>query len=130
MYCVRVIDDDGLFSGIAFKRRIGRANFTPGQRCIAHIVTGEIDWLHFDHPVSEVTRGVRTLSPQCRTVLTLLIDGKSVKEIAGHMALSVHTVNDHCKVIYKHFKVHTRAELLRYFMVGDGGDVVSSRRIA
>ncbi|MGD1278042.1 MAG: LuxR C-terminal-related transcriptional regulator [Tepidisphaeraceae bacterium] len=123
LYSVRILDDDGLFSGIALMRRLGRTNFNPRQRRIVHIVLGEVDWLHFDLQFSNQTREVRRLSPRLRMVLTLLVDGKSVKQAAHSLSLSDHTVNDYAKDLYRHFNIHTRAELLRHFMVGDGGDI-------
>ncbi len=123
MYSVWVLDDDGMFSGICLKHRAGRPKFTPRQRRIVHIVTGEVDWLHYDENLARVTREVRPLAPHLRTVLTLLIDGKSVKEIAGQLALSHHTVAGYTKDIHRHFHVSTRSELLRHFMAGDGADV-------
>lgn len=123
LYCVRVLDDDGLFSGIALNRKFGRPNFTPLQRRIAHIVTGEIEWLHHDDTLAGVTREVRPLPPRLRTVLTLLVNGHSVKEIAGRLDRSYHTVNTYTRDIHRYFNVRSRAQLLRHFMAGDGGDV-------
>jgi DNA-binding CsgD family transcriptional regulator len=123
LYSVKVLDDDGLFSGITLKRRMGRSNFTPMERRIVHIVTGEIDWLHYDERSAEVSRKVRPLRPRLRIVLTMLVDGNSIPDTARKLGLSQHTVKDYAKEIYGHFKVNSRAGLLRHFMVGDGGDI-------
>lgn len=123
MYSVKVLDSDGLFSGITLKRRMGRANFTQVERRITHIVTGEIDWLHHDEKFADVTRIIRPLKPRLRVVLTMLVDGNSIPDTAKKLGLSQHTVKDYAKEIYGHFKVNSRANLLRHFMVGDGGDV-------
>lgn len=40
MYSVKVLDDDGFFSGITLKRKTGRSNFTPLEQRIVHIVIG------------------------------------------------------------------------------------------
>lgn len=126
LYAVKILDGDGLFSGISMKRRIGRPNFTDRERRIAHIVTGEVDWLHYDKNLDVVTREVRPLSPRLRTVLTLLVDGKSVKEVASQLNLSSHYISDCTKRLYRHFGVNSRPELLRHFMSGDGGDEVDA----
>jgi DNA-binding CsgD family transcriptional regulator len=123
LYSVRVLDDDGLFSGIALKRRLGRPNFTPRQRRIVHVITGEIDWLHHDEKIASITHKVRPLAPRLRTVLTLLVDGNSVPQIATKLNRSPHTINDYTKELYQRFAVKSRAGLLRHFIVGDGGDI-------
>lgn len=124
MYCVKVLDDKGLFSGIALKRRTGRSNFTPVEQRIAHIVTGEIDWLHGDENLFSVAQQVHPLPPSQRTVLMLLMEGNNKPKIAATLGCSYNTVKDHVKAIYAHFKVHNIAELFRHFRVSDGQDVV------
>jgi DNA-binding CsgD family transcriptional regulator len=122
LYCVKVLDDSGLFSGITLKRRAGRPNFTPLEQRIAHIVTGEIDWLHGDENLNSVTREVSPLPPSQRTVLMLLMEGKNKPTIALELGCSYNTVKDHVKAIYAHFKVHSTAELFHHFQAGDGLD--------
>ncbi len=123
MYCVKVLDDSGLFSGITLKRRTGRPNFTPLQQRIAHIVTGEIDWLHGDENLHTVTQQVHPLPPSQRTVLMLLMEGNNKPKIAKKLGCSYNTVKDHVKAIYAHFKVHSTAELFHHFRAGDRQDV-------
>jgi ATP/maltotriose-dependent transcriptional regulator MalT len=123
LYSVKILDDDGLFSGICLKRRLGRPNFAPMQRRIAHIVTGEVDWLHEDDKLGEVTLQVRPLPPSHRVVLTLLIEGQSLRQIADKLGRGYYTIKDHTKAIYQHFNVKSRPELFRHFMAGDGQDV-------
>jgi DNA-binding CsgD family transcriptional regulator len=123
MYSVTILDDDGLFSGISLKRKAGRENFSPLEQRIAHIVTSEIEWLHYDEKLATVTGQIRTLSPRQRTVVTLLMEGLSIKQIAIRLGCSPNTVKDHCKAIYAHFRVHSRRELFRRFTAGDGHDL-------
>ncbi len=122
MYCVNVLDDSGLFSGITLKRRTGRPNFTPLQQRIAHIVTGEIGWLHRDENLSGVTREVHPLPPSQRSVLMLLMEGNNKPKIAQKLGCSYNTVKEHVKAIYTHFNVHSTAELFHHFRAGDGLD--------
>lgn len=56
------------------------------------------------------------LSPRQREVLTLLLRGLAVKEIAGELDLSQHTVNEHVKALHRHFNVSSRGELLALFV--------------
>lgn len=123
LYCVKVLDEDGLFSGIALKRGKGRPNFTPLQRRVAHVVSSEVDWLHQPESLDAVTLKVRPLSPRRRVVLGHLIEGHSLPDIAERLECSYHTVKDHVKAIYGHFGVHSKEELFRNFMRGDGADL-------
>ena len=66
---------------------------------------------------------VPTLSAQMRLVLEMLLQSYSRKFIADHMGISIHTVSGYIKEIYRHFLVHSHAELLRRFFHGDGGDL-------
>jgi len=47
-------------------------------------------------------------------VLKSLLKGFQEKEIASELGLSVNTVHNHTKAIYKAYGVHTRSELLLY----------------
>jgi DNA-binding CsgD family transcriptional regulator len=115
--------DGGGTSGVAVYRRLGEPDFDARESRIAHIVLSEVPWLHFqsfpDRPAREVSR----LYPRHRTVMNLLCEGWSRKRIADHLNLSVHTVHGYAKTIFKHFGVHSQAELIARFTKGDGGDV-------
>ncbi len=50
-----------------------------------------------------------------REVLEFLLKGASLKEIAAHLRISRHTVNDYSKALYRHFGVAGRAELAARF---------------
>lgn len=51
------------------------------------------------------------LTRRQRDVLGLLLLGKSMTQIAGHLGISEHTVNDHRKAIYTRVGVASRSEL-------------------
>ena len=51
-----------------------------------------------------------------REVLQLLAEGKSVKQIASHLYISVKTVESHRKQIMEKLDIHTVAELTKYAM--------------
>lgn len=59
------------------------------------------------------------LSPAQQRVLECALKGYSEKQIAATLGLSVHTVHNHMKQIYQHFKVHSRSELLAMFVGKD-----------
>ena len=55
---------------------------------------------------------LRKLPPRTRQVLDQLLQGKSEKEVAKSLGLSVHTVHVHVKTLYKRLGVSSRGELL------------------
>ncbi len=67
-----------------------------------------------------VQSSLSNLSRRQREVLALLLVGKSCKQIARELQLSVHTVNDYIKAIYKRYDVSCRAELLAAERVPSG----------
>ena len=81
-------------------------------------VSSEADWLH--HYGTNVTAKdkILKLSPRQRQVISFLLAGNSLKEVAQKLELSEHTVGDYVKQIYKHFSVSSRAELLAIFISG------------
>jgi DNA-binding NarL/FixJ family response regulator len=54
----------------------------------------------------------KELSPRLRETLQCLLDGNSEKAIATRLRLSPHTVHGYVKLIYRHFQVKSRAQLL------------------
>ncbi|MGK0188695.1 MAG: DNA-binding CsgD family transcriptional regulator [Verrucomicrobiales bacterium] len=106
-------------SGIAIFRRFDRELFSPRDSRIAHILLSEVAWLH--DGVSP--KPMQNLSPRLNTVLNLIIQGHGRKEIADQLEISIHTLNDYIKELYKRFKVHSQVELIRRFVDGDGGDL-------
>lgn len=62
------------------------------------------------------------LPPRTRQVLGCLLEGDSDKQVAARLGMSGHTVNGHTKVLFRHFGVQTRMELLaRWVRHGYGG---------
>lgn len=112
----------GQLSVIVIGRRPGQTPFSDRQSRIAHILLSEIPWLHDESWPEHPRDGITRLAPRQRTVLTLLLQGLSRKQIAGELDLSIHTIGDYVKEIYRAFDVHSQSELLRRFVEGDGGD--------
>jgi DNA-binding CsgD family transcriptional regulator len=56
------------------------------------------------------------LSPRERQVLAHLLDGRMPKQIASELGLSVNTVNQYVRGVYRAHGVTTRAELLARFL--------------
>jgi DNA-binding CsgD family transcriptional regulator len=53
------------------------------------------------------------LAPHHRVVLRLLLDRQTEREISGSIRRNRHTLHDHIRIIYAHYKVSSRLDLLR-----------------
>jgi DNA-binding NarL/FixJ family response regulator len=51
------------------------------------------------------------LSPRLHRLLEALLRGLSEKQVAAELSLTQHTVHSYVKALYRHFQVHSRAEL-------------------
>jgi len=126
LYSVRVLDEDGYFSGISLKRKKGQPNFSLRDRRIVHVVTGTVNWLHWDPKFATVTKEVRPLPSHLRTMLILLIDPRiPVQDVAMRLGIKIDTAKEYAQNVYRHFKVRNRNELLAHFLIGDGTDARS-----
>ena len=112
----------GQLSVISFFRRVGQPIFSSRESRMAHIILSEVPWLHDQSWPQHPRAGISSLTPRQRTILGLLLQGVSRKEVAAQVELSIHTVNDYVKEIYEAFDVHSQPELIRRFVEGDGGD--------
>lgn len=57
----------------------------------------------------------KPVPPRQRQVLACLLHGDSAKQVARRLGLSVHTVNEYVKALYRRFNVQSRAELMARF---------------
>ena len=62
--------------------------------------------------VNAGNKAIASLSPRQREVLEHLMTGCNESTIAAKLRLSVHTVHQHAKAIYRRCQVHSRAELM------------------
>lgn len=109
--------DRGRISVVAVFRSLGRPAFTERDRLLTHLLITHSHWLHADELPEDCGASVQGLTPRGRTVLRLLLEGMTEKQIAHHLRLSRHTVHDYVKAIYRHFSVTSRTDLLRRFML-------------
>lgn len=116
--------DAGTLSGATIYRRVRDPDFMPREVKIAHIMLHEVPWLHLLGWPEDRGATVPELHPRQRLVLNLLTDGLTRKVIADHLGLSEHTVNGYAKDVFRHFGVHSQAELMRKFL---GGEAASSQ---
>ncbi|QJE95381.1 helix-turn-helix transcriptional regulator [Luteolibacter luteus] len=119
-------------SCIGFYRSANAPMFSPRDSRIAHILLSEVPILHEAGLPLEAAGKTPVLPPRCRLILNHLVTGLSRKGIAHHLGLSINTVNDYIKLIFKHFDAHSQAELVSRFHRGDGRDTpdLGSREIS
>ena len=86
------------------------------DRALVHIVSSHADWLQHYGTHVPAKEQLSKLSPRQREVMSFLLTGDTLKEVAQKLGLSEHTVGDYVKQIYKHFSVSSRAELLAHFI--------------
>lgn len=109
-------------SAVVIFRHFDKPLFTERESRIAHIILSELSWLHESSWPNYPRHEVSALSPRQTSVLTSLLQGRSRKEIANDLDISVHTVSGYVKEVYRHFHVKSHAELFHRFVNGDGGD--------
>lgn len=105
-----------------FYRPASAPLFTERESRIAHIVLTEVPWLHESSLPHKAARNLPLLPPRCRLILNHLVLGRSRQEIAGDLSISIHTVNDYLKLIFRHFGVQSQIQLIARLRNGDGND--------
>jgi DNA-binding CsgD family transcriptional regulator len=86
-----------------------------------------VDWLHREGSDVEANSDeLVDLPARTREVLCYLVKGDPPKQISYKLGLSVHTVQDHIKAIYRRFNVNSRGELLAKFIAGPADEGAST----
>lgn len=109
-------------SVVGFYRHPGEPDFDLRETRIMHILLTELPWLHQAELPHVHSQGILALPPRQRLVLNQLVQGATRRTIASHLGLSENTVHGYVKEIFRHFGVHSQAELIARFTKGDGGD--------
>lgn len=100
------------FSEIYLARRMGERDFSARDRAMvleAHVEIAPLvgrSLARFSDPRPSA------LAPRVRQVLKCLLEGDSDKQVAARLGISRYTVNQYVKVIFQHFGVESRPELL------------------
>jgi DNA-binding CsgD family transcriptional regulator len=112
----------GAFSEVYLLRRVGERDFSPRDRAVAREAMAAVASLVGGPLARFADPSPADLSPRAREVLRCLLEGDGDKQIAARLGLSTHTVNQYSKVVFRHFRVRGRAELLaRWVRRGWGG---------
>jgi DNA-binding CsgD family transcriptional regulator len=103
--------------GIArIDRAHGAAPFGPREVAILKLLHDEVGPLVGVRLATEEHLCRDGLSKRLRETLSVLLEGLSEKQVAGKFDLSIKTVHEYVGMLYKHFQVSSRAELLAYFI--------------
>jgi DNA-binding CsgD family transcriptional regulator len=102
--------------GFVIYRPWGDRRFTDRQRKIMKLFRLELTRAMRNAATPQLIIGeLPKMSPRLAQALELMLLHLSMKEIAVRLGLSLHTVNDYQKAVYRLFGVHTRAELISRF---------------
>ena len=71
------------------------------------------------HFMPKVRQEDELLSPRQQQIVEGLVDGLSYKLIADKLSISIDTVRDHIKRIYRALEVNSKAEIIRKALDGD-----------
>jgi len=113
---IRMVDLPRRPEGIQIDRPHGAEKFGAREVAILKLLHDEIGPLVGVRLSTEEHLCRDGLSKRLRETLGLLLDGMSEKEIARELELSVKTVHEYVGMLYKHFQVSSRGELLAYFI--------------
>jgi DNA-binding CsgD family transcriptional regulator len=95
--------------------------FTNHDRQLLDILQHGLDWLYrAEESAHAKLNRASALSPRLRQTLELLLAGRTERQVAQKMNLSIHTVHDYVKALYAHFGVSSRNELLTRWMQTGG----------
>ena len=89
-----------------------QANKTFFTSRVADMVLG--GYLGRSRPASETELTLPSLTPREREIVQLLAEGKSTKEVASHLNLSVKTAETHRSNIMRKLKLHSVSGLVLY----------------
>ncbi len=110
--------DDERVIGMCMHPFGGEKPPTQRERNLAAFATKEIERLVVRGHLSLPPLHTTDLPPRLRQVLDRLLSGKNPKAIAIELGLSLWTIRDHIKRIYRRYRVSGREELMARFVKG------------
>jgi DNA-binding CsgD family transcriptional regulator len=113
---IRYVDLPRRPGAILIDRPHGATPFGPREVTLIKLLHDEIAPLVGVRLTTEEHLSRDGLSKRLRETLSLLLDGYSEKQVASELKLAVSTVHDYVAMLYQHFQVSSRAELLAYFI--------------
>jgi DNA-binding CsgD family transcriptional regulator len=113
---IRVVDVPQRPEAILIDRPHGAAPFGTREVALLKLLHDEIAPLVGVRLTTEEHLSRDGLSKRLRETLSLLLEGYSEKQAASDLKLATRTVHDYVTMLYQHFQVSSRAELLAYFI--------------
>jgi DNA-binding CsgD family transcriptional regulator len=113
---IRLVDLPQRPEAILIDRPHGAADFGPREIALIKLLHDEVAPLVGVRLTTEEHLSRNGLSKRLRGTLTLLLEGYSEKQVASELKLATRTVHDYVAMLYEHFQVSSRAELLAYFI--------------
>lgn len=107
-YLLKEDADDELFSAIK-KIRQGRLYISPK---LSEYLTDE--WVKIQRGIHDSSEGTEPLTTREREILKLIAEGKSNREIASLLHISIRTVEHHRGNIMGKLNIHNIADLIKY----------------
>lgn len=113
---IRVVDLPRRPEGLLIDRPHGADRFGPREVALLKLLHDEIAPLVGVRLTTEEHLSKDGLSKRLRETLSLLLEGYSEKQAASELKLATRTIHDYVTMLYQHFNVSSRAELLAYFI--------------
>jgi DNA-binding CsgD family transcriptional regulator len=113
---MRIVDIPRRPEAISIDRPHGAPPFGPREVALLKLLHDEVAPLIGVRLSTEEHLCRDGLSKRLNETLSLLLEGRSEKEAAKALGLSSRTVHDYVSMLYEHFEVSSRAELLAYFI--------------
>ena len=113
LYCFRPVPGAGdEVAGVAMNRAAGRPDFTARDAAVVTEAFAVLGPLVGRALARHSEPSPAALPPRVRQVLRCLLEGDGDKQVAKRLGISAYTVNQYVKVIFAHFGVQSRTELL------------------
>lgn len=113
---IRIVDVPKRPEAISIDRPHGSAPFGDREVALLKLLHDEIAPLVGVRLATEEHISRNGLSKRLRETLSLLLEGYSEKQVASELKLASRTVHDYVTMLYQHFQVSSRSELLAYFI--------------
>ncbi len=113
---IRIVDLPRRPEAINIDRPHGAAPFGPREVALLRLLHDQIAPLIGLRLATEEHLCRSGLSRRLRQTLSLLLDGQSEKQVARELGLAERTIHDYVTMLYRHFQVSSRPELLAYFI--------------
>ena len=100
-------------------RKPALTRFGPREKLLIDTLHRGLDSLYSAEENAHRLNHASALSKRVQQTLEYLLAGDTERQVATRMSISVHTVHDYVKVVYAHFGVSSRRELMaRWIQIG------------